>query len=60
MTKRKILNLGHLVKLKSGGTEMVIERGGLVGGRLVFVCVWMADGMTRRGTFYAETLEHVL
>jgi uncharacterized protein YodC (DUF2158 family) len=58
MTKRKP-NIGDAVKLKSGGPAMVIERGGKEPkGRLVFQCVWIVDGVSRRDVFYADSLEH--
>jgi uncharacterized protein YodC (DUF2158 family) len=58
MSKRKAFNIGDVVKLKSGGPEMTIERGGTMGGRLVFICTWIADGKVSCRPFYIEVLEH--
>ena len=56
--KRRAMKLGDVVKLKSGGPDMVIERAGKIDGRLIFVCAWMAEGTVRCSTFYLESLEH--
>jgi uncharacterized protein YodC (DUF2158 family) len=58
MSTRKLFKLGDVVKLKSGGPEMTIERGGTMGGRLVFVRTWIADGRVSCRAFYVEALEH--
>lgn len=58
MSKRKTFTLGVVVKLKSGGPAMTIERGGMMDGRLVFICRWIADGKTSCRAFYVHTLEH--
>lgn len=58
MNRRKAFKLGDVVKLKSGGPEMTIERGGKMGGRLVFICTWITDGKVNCRPFYVEVLEH--
>ncbi len=58
MTRRKTFTLGDVVKLKSGGPDMVIERAGEIDGRLIFVCAWMVENTARCSTFYIESLEH--
>ncbi len=59
MSKRKsIINIGSSVRLNGGGPTMTVERGGKEDkGRLVFQCVWIIDGISRRDVFYADTLE---
>ena len=48
-----MLEVGELVKLKSGGPVMVVEGSGNEG----VVCVWQGkDGSTRREGFRAELL----
>jgi uncharacterized protein YodC (DUF2158 family) len=59
MNKRRLFQFGDVVRLKSGGPAMTIERGGTMGGRLVFVCTWIADGKVSCRAFFVEALEHV-
>jgi uncharacterized protein YodC (DUF2158 family) len=59
MNKRRIFKLGDVVRLKSGGPAMTIERGGKMSDRLVFVCTWITDGKVNCRIFYVEALEHV-
>ena len=57
-TRLPFQEIGDVVKLKSGGPDMVIERAGKIDGRLILLCAWMTDGKVRCSTFYSETLEH--
>jgi uncharacterized protein YodC (DUF2158 family) len=59
MSKRKpAITIGATVRLNGGGPVMTVERGGKEPkGRLVFQCVWIVDGVSRRDVFYADTLE---
>lgn len=58
MSKRKsIINIGSSVRLNGGGPVMTVERGGKQDGRLIFQCVWIVDGVSRRDVFYSDTLE---
>lgn len=53
------LNRGDLVKLKSGGPEMVIDSIESGADAMVAVCVWFEGTKTRKDSFGFHLLERV-
>lgn len=49
-------NPGDIVRLRSGGPNMMVER--VVASSVL--CVWFEDGRRRKGRFTFDTIEKVL
>ena len=50
---------GAIVKLKSGGPEMTVERPDTLNGKNSFYCQWFAGKKLERGSFPASSLVRV-